>query len=296
MPNSDAPLPSEESASSTVREFVYLDEAKIFSYLAQIEGGLRILRQEVESALDTASTESGGDKKAGSHNVEAQLSPTAAALAQVLTSFVTASISSGLLAGAGGKYTYQRSWENSTDVLKSETKDFSSGTDLSILHHAAFDLVVNNLDKKLVTVKGKLSILPLDVIATLADMSQGASSTQKSFVAETTKMFRDMGLSNICYIENKSENVNAFLNGNHFLVSPSEIFTTYGSPSQVDFTLVGIFAQDPGRTHKRTAPVQVSGDSKKLFESVNQSFERMWDVFGVKGGRRVYPLAIYLDL
>lgn len=289
--NSGQPPQSDASASSTVRDFIYLDEAKIFSYLAQIEGGLKVVRQKVESALDISSTESGGDKKSGSHNGELGVSPAATALAQILTSFVSASISSGLLAGAGGKYSYQKNWETSTDTIKTANHDLASSTDISILHHAAYDLVAKKLGHKLVVVKGKMSLLPIEVVS---EMIKEFGSNPEAISA--FKMLEHMGASNICFVENANDKINAFLDKQHFLVAPGTIFSTYGSPSEVDFTIVGLFAQNPGRQGKRSSPTQADGQPKLLFTSMNTAFDMAWTTLGVNGGRRIYPIAIYTEV
>lgn len=293
-PNSGEPQPSAGSASSTVRDFVYLDEAKIFSYLAQIEGGLRLVRQEVESALDTSSTESGGDTKGGSHNFEGQISPAAAALAQALTVFLSAGTPTGLLTGAGGKYTYQREWEKSTDVLKTEVRNMTSAADVTVLHHAAFDLVAERMGDKLVKVEGKMSLLPLKVLENVFQTLNDSASDNA--ILQAFRAIGDLGVSNVCYVENGRENIHAFLNERHFLVSPAELLAAYGSPSEVDFTIVGLHAQRPGRANKLTSPKQVPEEAKGLFQGINEMLDGLWAPLGVNSARRLYPLAVYLEM
>lgn len=166
---------------------------------------------------------------------------------------------------------------------------------MTVLHHAAFDLVVSHLGENLIMVKGRMSILPLDTLEALLDFPDDENVSRE----DTKKIIsglRSLGLTNICYVENPEEQVNTFLNSDKFVVSPAEIFTIYGSPSEIDFTMVGIYAQRPNRASKSVTPKQAGEQAKTLFRSVNHSFDAMWDTLGVKNARRIFPLAIYLDL
>lgn len=249
-PNSDEPQPSAGSASSTVRDFIYLDEAKIFSYLAQIEGGLRLVRQEVESALDTSRTESGGDKKGGSHNFEGEVSPAAAALAQALTAFLSAGTATGLLTGAGGKYTYQREWEKSTDKLLSETRDLTASTDLTVLHHAAFDVVMSHLSDRVKTAKGALTLLPLSSLVRSFGNALAAGlpvdTPDASGGVAAVGAYSELGTQTVVFLESQ-DNLHAYVQDSNFIVSPSLLLATYGACTSENFTIVYIEAQDTRR-------------------------------------------------
>lgn len=294
MTRSVPQLPSDANGSSSVRDFIYLDEAKVFSYLAQMEGGLRLLRQRVESALDINSEESGGDKTAGQHNVEGGLSPTVAAVLGAL-GVAGGALPMGLLAGLTGKYTYQRNWENTTPNLKTSTNDGASSSDLTILHHAAFELVMQRMGSKFISVTGHASLLTLGMINGILDIivdePEERIKMQNSF-----GLLKTMDVQNICFVEGE-ENVHGFMRDEHFLVPPTNFVGSYGSPTEIQFTLVGIYAQRPGRAGRRTHPQQAEiPESQGVFKGVNESFSIVSRTLGINGARRIYPIAMYREL
>ena len=288
------------NASSSVRDFVFLDEAKIFSYLSQIEGGLRLLRDSVESQLDTEQLQTGGDKTAGQTSGEGGFSPAAAALGGVVGALLGGpAIPLGLMAGANGKVAYQRSWEKSTDNLTDSSAQFAGSRDLSILHHAAFDLVVKELGDRLLEIKGALTVLPISAIVTsLHNASKIGLSLNDPTAIDSlagAAAYGEMGLQSVVFLENDTKQVHAYVHDSSFTMPPALINGTYGACSSVRFTLIGLEAQDVGKA-RRHIPRQVQTKGKVFFEAMGQLFKGFEDSMGIDSGKRVVPLAIYRDL
>lgn len=288
-------LPSADGKSSTVRDFIYLDEPKVFSYLAQIEGGLRLLKQRVENALDITSEETGGDKTAGEHQIEAGVNPTVAAvLGSLGVAGAAAGLPLGLLAGLNAKYNYQRSWENGTPILKTINHDGASNSDLTVLHHAAFDLVMRELQGNFITVTGHASLVGLEMVnkmMNIAGIVAANSDTARGF-----QVLEAMQVENILFVENGRDFVHSVLRNEHFVVPPAYFNGIYGSPTEIEFTIVGIKAQRPNRPGKIISPKQAtSQESKDLFGALTGSFDLVAKLFGMDSASRLYPIAVYRD-
>lgn len=270
----------------------------MFSYLAQIEGGLRLLRHEVEGALDVASEESGGDKDSGNWQAEGGISPTAAAIAAVLGG--AAGLPVGLLAGMAGKVQYQHAWETATNVIRTTTNDTTSRADLTILHHAAFDLVMANLTGKVKVAKGGITLLPVaslgKAIGTLQEKGVGAVTTPESLIGVAAlAALSDFGMQTIFFLEG-ADNLHAFVQDQHFTIPPTLFSTTYGSCTSIPFSVAYIEAQDTRQPRNHVPKQFGNAGAKKQFNDLTDMFRTLPGLLGMGDGIRVFPLAIYRDL
>lgn len=269
-PSSSSPE-SGGSNSPNVREFIYLDQPKILSYLSQLEGGLRQLIVNVEKEL------------AADENT----SPTQ----ETITRYALESHTSGkipLIAELDGTASMDREAHFTSAGRKTTTSSTAYRADLSILHHQAFDLVMERMGGKFLTLEGRTSIFSLNRLFE-ALPTESLPPDAKSGL----EMLQKLQLGNLAYIENPDRHLHSFLLDEHFTI-PSQFFQIiYGSPSELDFTIVGISAQHPSKS-RRQVPKQVSRlETKKMFVQLNSVYELVYEALGMDSGERIYPLAIY---
>ncbi|MFC3834753.1 MULTISPECIES: hypothetical protein [Deinococcus] len=289
---------SAENLSSTVREFIYLDEGRVFSYLAQIEGGLRLLRHEVEGALDVASEETGGDGEGGSFNAEGGVSPTAAAIAGVLGG--VAGFPVGLLAGLSGKAQYNTTWESSSPIVRTTNSDTVSRADLTILHHAAFDLVIEHMKGKIKTARGALTLLPVSALGGAVASLQGLeieALSNPSAVAGVAAIaaMSGFGVQTFVFLESPN-NLHAMVEDKHFTMPPSLFASTYGSCTSIPFSVAYIEAQDTRKARVHVPKQFATPAAKRQFSDLVDIFGTLTNSLGMGDGTRIFPLAIYRDL
>lgn len=292
--------PSAADKSSTVRDFIYLDEQRLFSYLSQLENGLRLLTQKVQSELAESETKTGGDKDGGEWEIDGGISPTAAALTGVIaTALNVGTFPIGMLAGAGFKGKYSHNWETSTDEVKTASNEYSGRNETTVLHHAAFDVVMSRLGDRVKTASGSLTLLP---IASL--IRSFGNAMQKGLPVDTPDAaggvaavgaFEELGTQTVVFLESP-ENFHAYVQDVHFTLPPSLIYALYGPCSSVEFTIVYIEAQDT-RKPRRTIPKQISTpQGKKTFKQLTDVFDGFGQTIGMDDGIRIYPLAIYREI
>lgn len=265
-----------------------------------MHGGLRLLTESVESQLDTEQLQTGGDKKAGQTNLEGGFSPAAAAIGNVVGTLLGGpAIPLGLLAGGNGKLAHQRTWEKSTDNLTDTSAQYAGSRDLSILHHAAFDIVVKELGDKLIKIKGSLTLLPISAIVTSLNNASSLGfqfdepGAQSGIAAAGA--FGEMGMQTIVFVENGRDLVHAFVQDESFTLPPALIHTTYGACSSVQFTIVALEAQDIAKARQRI-PRQLEEKGKEFFEAMGSLFSGFETSLGIETGKRLFPLAIYRDV
>lgn len=281
--------------SSSVLDFIYLDESKIFSYLSQLRGGLTLLSNEVQDNVTFRSREAGGDKQGGTTNAEAQISPLVTGVLAAL-GLATGNPLAGAIAGAGGKFTYEGSWEETTPTLTNAQTNKAGRHDLSILHHAAFNVVQEQLADKLITVKGKLTVLSMDFLMRVSNFA--ISGPDKPEMLATIQLVSDLGMDAIAYVESKEKRfAHAFLARRHSLLPYAEFTASYGTRSEVDFTVVGLHAQNTASA-RRTTPHQLDGaqETRLLLDGIETAMTQAQRLFGAEGTERLQPLAIYREL
>jgi hypothetical protein len=258
--------------SSSAREFIYLDVPKLASYLSQIQSGLSLLVKRVEKAFESTEGKDASDSDTVGSNVRARV---AAGLGPI----GKASVDFGL------------SRERTTTPYSEASREGmeTSSTDLGVLHHAMFDIVMEKLEFQFFTVTGTALIMPVGAIIRAVD--QFATPE----IRQVAEVITNLNIDAVAYIENDRAVAHAFLLNEHFTAPPTYLYSTYGAPSQIDFTIVGLYAMDPRKTGSRI--MQLSGsDFGRMAKGLNEAFENIHKMMGTNRGTRLYPLAIYRSL
>ena len=294
-PNSGNGLPAGNETSSSVREFLYLDTPRIHSYLSQLEGGLRLLAEKVEEAYSSTS-ETDPEKE---ERIRAGL---AASIFGVIPA---------LMGGGRGNFDYSIDRRTIDATQSTQVGDKAVRTDLSILHHKAFDLVYEAVGDSFLTVTGKLTLLDIRYVQDVYKQTTEAPNTMNAEEkankeAETAnalhgfKLMDAFGARLLMYLEEaKGPSVHAMASHEHLTLPFETIRHTYGSPTELDFTLVGISAQHMAK-HRRDMPKQVSESPNAMgraaFTALNEADTFLNQFFGTTSGQRLYPLALMLEL
>lgn len=284
-PNGDRNSSSESPtnggvSSSSVREFLYLDTPKIYSYLSQMEGGLRLLIERVENEYKSSRLDPG----------------TRETIIRVATSAVVKG-AIPFLGGAEGTGDFERTRKTVEGGEVTTTSSHAGRTDLSVLHHKAFDIVLNGIGGRLKQVDGALSLLAIskmpELVKTLASQksinARDENGASRRFAGDMARL----DIEQIVYCGREPSQLLALTLTEHFTVPPLHIPLIYGIPSSQNFTLVGL----PGRdVMSGEAPVmRARTDAETMFLFLDQTI-RNTDSYLAEYGLWVYPLAIYRDL
>jgi hypothetical protein len=225
------------SATPLVREFIYLNQAKVFSYLSQMEGGLKLLYSKVHE-------DSWSETVAEAENVTER--------GASLTGTFEAKIA--LLAGMTGEATAD--WKNSvksggdarTDGERSVTSDLFG------LHHKAFDLVMQAMGSRLATYSGKIVFIDTDfVIRNIKDFPAIARELKAISGENIVPMANTKEMSSLMdrYLSGKvvvimrlddGRKITAYLDKEHLHSNIESTIMDYGYAPVSRFTLVGINA------------------------------------------------------
>ena len=265
---------NESGKSSSAREFIYLDIPKISSYLSQIQNGLSLLVQRVESAYGRTETAEGGDATTVKSGAEAEI---AAEL--------------GALGKAGVGFSLNRDRTTNTATRNQVDAESASSQDLTVLHHKAFDIVMEQLENKFVVQTGNTLIFPIgDFVNVLKDQIGFGENSVTAL-----QLLGDFGVDCIAYVENERKNVHAFLSPDYFTIPPIQFISAYGAPAQVEFTIVGLYSYDPRKTGTRMKQI-AGGQMGQLVKQFGEAFDPLHTLLGTNTGTRLYPLAIYRSL
>lgn len=287
---------NDKKNSSGAREFLYLDTGRIHSYLSQLEGGLRLLAEKVEESY--SSTQETDPQK-----IERQQASAKATLAGMIPV---------LLSAGTGKFNYGYERQLTDEQRVAKTEDRAVRTDLSILHHKAFDLVQEAIGEHLLNITGRATFVDVNYLGRLVrshnDRLARQLSSESSEYKEHEQTRQDseygfelmglLGTELLIYVEDpEGMSVNAIGDLSHLTLPTSTIQYAYGSPSSRNITMVGIEGRGPGSSDQRH-PTQIKPehDAFEALRALNNLEDRIHDFFGTNNGTRVYPLAIYIDL
>lgn len=279
-----------------IRDFVYLNQERIFSYLSQLDGGLKLLYSRVrdegwsETMTSPEKTTDVGANASGS--VEGKMA---------------------FLAGVTGEL--GADWKHSVRTGGDSRSDFErrGAMDLFGLHHRAFDLVMERLGGRFTTVQGRIFLLEANWLEKkvkdfpeIAKAVNAFTTDKVTPPANTTQMsylFRAYLADKVLVImkTDDGKTATAYLDPSHFTYPISNIIADYGQAPTLKFTLVGISAppqqiEDAGNFavphfHVDAAPMAA------LLAHFAGALGNMRDYFEVKSVEsHLVPLGLYYEL
>ncbi|WP_425145383.1 DUF6414 family protein [Deinococcus sp.] len=157
--------------SSTVREFIYLDLPKLFSYLSQIRGGRQLLIQRVEEQFRI-------DEKSEPIQSNAVKLEIDAALSGKIPFFADGNVHS----------LYGQESNNVSGDVRSKAGKLGARVTVSTVYHEALKLVQDELGDRLVSLNGRLEIIDF---RQLTNFTSGFSQFIKHFNAITGNKIKD---------------------------------------------------------------------------------------------------------
>lgn len=269
--------------SSNVREFIYLDVPKIYSYLSQMEGGLRLLIEKVEDEY-----------------TDTELEP------EIKETIIRATATAGadakvpLLGGGNAEVGWERLRRTAPASERVVTRSGGGSANLSILHHKAFDLVFDRLKEKFTVATGDIYLLPLANAMEFVRMtkeSRGESDEKFNRAQVGFEALKLISAETVVYCESADhQNLHGFMNEDHFTVTAEQFTSTYGVPSEGLFTLVGLKGQNVGKQHSKPIPHQAKDTEASNMFNALATFRNHVNKFLAQSGVRVYPLALYKTL
>jgi hypothetical protein len=295
--NNSAPKRTQPSTnSSIVREFLYLDLPKLFSYLSQITGGRQLLIQRVEEQFKI-------DEKSEPTQIEAVKFEIDAALSGKIPFFAD-----GNLHGLYGKDSSTQSGD-----VRTKTGKFGSRVTVSTIYHEALKLVQDELGDRLVSLEGRLAIIDFRQFIGFAG---GYGQFIKDFNAVTGQKLKDEAhtkqLASILNVassdrllillrEENARTSTAYLSRENLTTDIQNIIDNYGARPKVKFTLIGLDAtSDEVKTDFSTNFFQDHDDGQQMGLSlieVMQQLEALLGFWQLKSKEsHIFPLAIYRDL
>lgn len=272
---------SQESGSANflnVREFIYLDLPKLQSYLSQIDGGLNLLLQRVENAYD-----------------ETRVDPAAK---EVMNASLLRGSASGkvpFVGEANGELKHERTVKTTDGGTTISSGAASGRTEMSVLHHKIFDVVMDKLGGRLEVFRGRVYLFPVDAVWRLYE-TLGPSLTKdpEGKAKLGFDAVRGLGVTNVIYSEGQGRTLSAFMQNDFFTIPQETLPFVYGVPTEQHFTLVGI----KGKTKAAIPGVVPKGvgnsQAGKLIGVLGNFGKAIDDMFG--GAERIYPLALYKEL
>lgn len=284
------------SGTPPIREFIYLNQNKIFSYLSQMEGGLRLLYSKVR---EEAWSETIGDAE---KTTEVGLSASGTVEGKI-----------AFLAGISGDVTgdWRHTVASGGDSRQDSEKTVSS--EIFGLHHKAFDLVLEHMRSRLIVKKGRISFIHMDF---LLEQLEKFPDTAKNLNAlnggdlKPPPHTKQMHILLKRFMENKiivilresnDQKTTAYLAPEFLTGSIDSVIMDYGAAPTMDFTLVGISA--PGQAQASAGDFSVqhydtngAGMAAQL-NTFAGSIGGMSEFFQLKSvDGHVAPLALYLEL
>lgn len=272
---------SQESASETslsVREFIYLDTAKIQSYLSQIDNGLSLLVNSVNNEYNHTDVND--------------------PVREVVNDYFIRGLAGGgvpFLGQLEGESSFQRTVKTSSGGKSVQTASSARRAETSILHHKMFDLVMDKLKEKLEIHQGYIYLIP---VGTLGSMMEKYAKTMNASEMKNAKRgfqaISELGVTNVAYCEAEDKLVQAFMIAEFFTISPLVFPFTYGVPTESKFTLVGIKGK---RKYAETdvAPRGLKNSTTANLTNALGGFNKVIDDM-FSNQERVYPLALYKTL
>lgn len=290
--------PSGSASTPVVRDFLYLDQEKIFSYLSQIQGGLKILFTKFQNESwhelkgpPEITREVGVDVK-GDGGIKIPL--LAEARVEAAAHFLNS-------VKSGPEYRDKGGLDGTSELFG--------------LHHMAFDVVLNELRSRLSVSEGSIEIIDL---SSFLDYLKDFPEIVKNFNLINTASKADeppKTVKNIHYLLNrygkgkiivlmkdsKGKVISSFLQECHLTSPITSIIDNYGSQPNGKFVLVGVPA--PNNKERVNFSEIFTGISEegqelvaKLIDLV-QNFESMSNFFQLKSNdMNVFPLALYSEL
>lgn len=279
-----------------IREFLYLNQDKIFSYLSQIDGGLKLLYSKVEN--DSWEERRGQPTK--TTGVQAGVQGDAAfKLLALAEARVEANVT--------GSHTVESGIEERID------SGSRGSLDLFGLHHKAFDLVLEKLGGRLMTVHGQIFIIDFDWLEenlkdfpAVAKALNALSEQKMTPPKNTTQMsylFRTYLSGKVLVIlrDDDGDIYTAYLDRQHCTTSVENIFSDYGQAPSGRFTLTGISAppQTSDAAGNFSVPHFIEGaqqmaDQLATFAGAMVNMRHFLEVKSTDG--HLVPLALYLEL
>lgn len=293
--NADA---SGQNVTPPIRDFIYLNQDRIYSYLSQLDGGLKLLYSKVkeESWSETMTTPE-------------------------LTSEVTGSLAGSfegkipLLAGMSAEATAEwvRSRKTGNDARVDGERITTS--DLFGLHHRAFDLVIERLGSRVKTVSGQIMLADINWLQqNIKDfpeiiknvnmfLPQKDKITPPDKTSQMSYLFKTYLMNRILMIlrDNNSMTYTSYLDPKHLTYPLDNIISDYGQTPTIEFTLVGIEAtpQQFSQAGKFEVP-HFHSDAQpmaKLFGNFAGNMQNMRDFFEMKSREgHMVPLALYTEI
>lgn len=293
--SSETPTP-ESTNSSSVREFLYLDQPKLLSYLSQIHGGLQLLVEQVERQFRSHDNTTPEQKRTVEAAVEAELLGKIPFLVE------------GTVAPS-----YKESRETATGGDKVSTGRLGQRASVSTLHHEALELVERHLGDRLVKISGDVQFIDFDsVLDTIKDFPDFI----KNFNTVTgQKLSTPSNTKGMHYLVSKSSRgrvavllrspsgkiTTSYLQKQNLTTDPQSIVDNYGIRLSGQFTLVGIDATPPTEIPDFSPTfMQAHEDGEEMGRALVQmvqQLEHMLRFWQLKSkDSHIYPIAIYREL
>lgn len=282
--------------SSSVRDFIYLDQSKLLSYLSQIHGGLQLLTERVERQFRTEEKADPEYKSSVEAAVEAEL------LGKVPL-FVEGSFGSQ----------YKTGRETTTGGDKTATGRSGQRAVVSTIHHEALEIVQSHLGDKLISVTGDLQIVDFEHFLSFTrnfnDFVTNFNKVTKGNLTKITNLKELHALVStasagrvLAFLQDNDSTIStAYLQREHLTADSQSISDNYGIRLSGEYTVIGIDA----------TPNKDKIDFSKLFNQAHedghemgiglvdtiQKMESMLDFWRLKSrDSHLYPIAIYREL
>jgi len=288
---------SGNNATQKVREFLYLNQNRVFSYLSQLDGGLKLLYSKVK---EDSWSETIGDAETTTDvgvNVSATVEGKIALLAGM----------SGEVAGD-----WKRSTKSGGDTRTDGERNTSS--ELFGLHHRAFDLVMEKIGSRFTLVTGQIFII--DASGITEDVKDFAEIIKNInvFVPAANKMTTPANLKQMHYLFKKylknkilvilrtsnDEIYTAYLEDKHLLYPIGDIVFDYGVAPTGAFTLIGMRARPQAALNAGSFSVpHVEPEAQAIadqFAGLVSAMQGMADFFAFRSATgHLVPLALFSE-
>lgn len=288
-----------KSVTPPIRDFIYLNQDRIFSYLSQMDGGLKLLYSKVkeESWSETVTT----PEKA------TEVGASAGGTFEGKIPF---------LAGMSGELGLDLKHAVTTGNDARTDGERRGNAELFGLHHRAFDLVVQRLGLRVKTLSGKILIADINwlerkikdfpEIMKAANAFQQDKSRHGKAPSNTTQMsylFRAYLADRILVIlrADGGKTFTAYLDPKHLTSSIDTVISDFGHLPTLNFTMVGIEAppqkfNDAGDFSVTHFQSDAQGMAE-LFAHFSGSMGNMRDFFEIKSrDGHIVPLALYTEI
>lgn len=282
--------------SSVVRDFLYLDQPKVLSYLSQLNGGLQQLVEQVEQQFKVT------DKSDPE-------------LVHAVQTVIRGELTGKVPLIADGTVAGERTESNEKKKGGDRTLAGRLGARATqtTIHHEAFEIVLSRLSNRFKILQGKIVLIDYDDVIrnmeehenTIGDFN--IVTGQKLATAKNTKnlarlVSRSASGKVTCILSNSSGNTTAFLNKRHLNEDISVIIDNYGANPSGIFTLVGIETtsshQEKIILPKSFSHASPNGDegAENMLGIVMSAFNmhKNWKV--ISKDSHIYPIALYKEL